>query len=1016
MRIKTYLLLLTILVLAMQATQAQEMHVTGKIVNGSTGELLTGASVLVKGSNISTITNDVGAYAIDIMSPGSVLIVSFVGMNSLEQTVHGAGVLNFNLVPTGSDLGEIVVIGYGNLAKRNLTTAVSTVGSKAVESLPIYSLEQALQGTAPGVIVAQTSGSPGAAMTVRIRGTSTVGTTQPLYIVDGMQVPNINFLNSFDVDNISILKDAASAAIYGSRGGNGVVLIQTKQGKRNMKGPSIIFDGYYGIQNIGHTPDLMNRDQYVTYFNQYANTTAGVVKPISDADKNKLPNTNWFNEVFEKNAPIYNGILSLANGGDKYSYYISGSDFKQTGMVGGKEGKSDYERRNLKFNFEFDPFSNLNISVGANLARQERNYLFENVAGTGVALMNYIEGLPSIYPAFDSSNSKIPFNMGDLSKPITVNGVIVPAVGAITNPFLSLLVTNNRTIFQNRTFNGAITWKPIPSLEISTSYDYYQELANDKNFTPQFDYRPSQNFYNLKTTLTESNYTNVYSQWEGYAKYRFKDFGDGKLDLLGGFTVLQTSGSSTSLSGAGFFVNDFKSVNFALIRDPTTIVNALPQAFETGLLSFYGRLNYSYKDKYLFAATLRSDASSLFGESHRTGIFPSVSAGWVISEESFLHNSNWLNLMKLRASWGINGNNFINPYQYSTVVNPNSGPSFGGLNTAGISIPYLANPDVKWEQSEQTDIGLDLNFFKSSLGLTVDYYYKKNSGVLIPVGTPIYTGYASAAANVADISNHGIEFLLSYRKKYASSFSWNASVNMGYNKNEVTGLGENGQPISGGNIGYIFASPITRTYVGHPVASFYGYKVDKIDQNGKFIFQDVNKDGKIDDNDKTYIGSGLPDLTYGLTLGVEYKGFDFGAFVYGSSGNKIYDATVRLDASYSNRPVSYLDPGAPANVLGNGGTGTSQTQVSDYYVKDASFAKLKTITLGYSLSQSLLNHIHLSRVRFYVTGQNLFVSTKYKGIDPEIGQASSASTLDVGIDRGFYPQPVMVLFGLQVKF
>ena len=1016
MRIKIYLFLFTILVAGIQASQAQVMHISGKILNGATGEPLAGASVLVKGLNVSTITNGAGVFVIDIPSPGSVLVVSFVGMKSLEQIVHDAKVLNLSLFPAGSDMGEIVVIGYGSLAKRNLTTAVSTVNAKTVESLPVYSLDQALQGTAPGVIVAQTSGSPGAALTVRIRGTSTVGTTQPLYIVDGMQVPNINYLNSFDINNISVLKDAASAAIYGSRGGNGVVLVQTKQGKRNMKGPSINFDGYCGVQNLGHTPDLMNRDQYVSYFNQYANTTGGAVKPISEADKQKLPSTNWFNEVFEKNAPIYNGILSLANGGDKYSYYISGSDFKQTGMVGGKEGKSDYERKNLKFNFEFDPFSNLNISVGANLARQERNYLFENGAGTGVALMNYIEGLPSIYPAFDSSNSKIPFNMGDLSKPITVNGVTVPALGAITNPFLSLLVTNNRTIYQNRTFNGAITWKPIPSLEISTSYDYYQELANDKNFTPQFDYRPSQNFFNLNATLTESNYTNTYAQWEGYAKYRFKDFGDSKLDILGGFTVLQTSGSSTSQSGAGFFVNDFKSVNFALVRDPTKIVNALPLAFETGLLSFYGRLNYSYRDKYLLAATLRSDASSLFGKSNRTGIFPSVSAGWVISEESFLHDSKWLNLMKLRASWGINGNNFINPYQYSTVVNPNSGPSFGGQNTAGISIPYLANPDVKWEQSEQTDVGLDLNFFNNTLGLTVDYYYKKNSGVLIPVGTPIYTGYASAAANVADIKNSGIEFILSYRKKYASPFSWNASVNVGYNKNETTNLGENGQPIPGGSIGYIFASPITRTYVGHPVASFYGYKLDKIDQNGNFIFQDVNKDGKIDDNDKTYIGSGLPDMTYGITLGTEYKGFDFSAFVYGSSGNKIYDATVRLDASYSNRPVSYLDAGAPSNVLGNGGTGTSQTQVSDYYVKDASFAKLKTLTLGYSLPQALLNHIHLSRLRVYVTGQNLFVSTKYKGIDPEIGQASSSSTLDVGIDRGFYPQPVMVLFGLQVKF
>ncbi len=1014
MKFKTNLLLLAVLSIGFLSSRAQDFSVSGKIKNSVTGEPLAGATVAIKNSRTSTFTDNAGSFTIQVPSAGSVLVISFVGMKTSEQAIHGAANLNISMVPAGSDMGEIVVIGYGSLSKRNLTTAVSTVNAKTIESLPVYSVDQALQGTAPGVFVAQTSGSPGSAMTVRIRGTSTVGNAQPLYIVDGMQVPNINFLNSFDIDNISVLKDAASAAIYGARGGNGVVLVQTKQGKRNMKSPVVTLDAYYGIQNLGHTPDLMDRDQYVSYFNQYADKNGGT--PISDADRQKLPNTNWFNEVFEKNAPIYNGILSLANGGDKYSYYISGSDFKQNGMVGGKEGKSDYERRNLKFNFEFDPFSNLNISVGANLVRQERNYLFENTAGTGTALMNYIEGLPSIYPAFDSAHSTIPFNMGDLSRPITVNGVTLPAVGAITNPFLSLLVTNNRTIYQNKTFHGAIAWKPVSGLEISTSYDYYQELANDKNFTPQFDFRPIQTFYNLNATLTESNYSTTYSQWEGNAKYRFKDFGESKLDVLGGFSVLQTAGSYTSLSGSGFFVNDFKSVNFALIRDPTKITNALPQAYETGLLSFYGRVNYSFKDRYLLAATLRSDASSLFGESNRTGIFPSVSAGWVISEESFLHDSKAISLMKLRASWGINGNNFISPYQYSTVVNPDSGPTFGGLNTAGISIPYLANPDVKWEQSAQTDIGLDINMFENSLGLSVDYYIKKNSGVLIPIGTPVYTGYASAAANVADIKNSGVEFMVSYRKKYAGSFSWNASVNMGYNKNETTGLGANGQPVSGGSIGFIFADPITRTDVGHSVASFYGFKVDKIDQNGNIVFQDLNKDGSINNSDKTYLGSGLPDLTYGATLGVEFKGFDLSTFLYGSQGNKIYDATVRLDASYANRPVSYLNPGAPVNVLGNGGVGTTQTQVSDFYVKDASFTKLKTLTLGYSLPQTVLTHLHISNVRFYVTGQNLFVSTKYNGIDPEIGQASSQNSLDIGIDRGFYPQPVMFIFGLQAKF
>jgi hypothetical protein len=288
--------------------------------------------------------------------------------------------------------------------------------------------------------------------------------------------------------------------------------------------------------------------------------------------------------------------------------------------------------------------------------------------------------------------------------------------------------------------------------------------------------------------------------------------------------------------------------------------------------------------------------------------------------------------------------------------------------------------------------------------------------MLIPIGTPIYTGLGSAAANVADVSNKGVEFLLSYKKENSKGFSWNAAFNIAYNKNEVTSLGTNGQPLSGGQIGFIFPSPITRTDVGQPIASFYGYKVDKIDANGNLVFKDLDGKTGISEKDKTFIGNPFPDFTYGFNLGFSFKGFDLSGFLYGSHGNDIYDATVRLDATYSNRPVYYGEPGAPKNVLGTGGTGTNQTEVSDYYLKNGSFAKLKTLTLGYSLPDGLLRNIKLSKVRFYITGQNLFVITKYKGIDPEIGQASSESVLDVGIDRGFYPQPRTILFGLQARF
>lgn len=1011
MKITIRLLLCLVALSGVFQTRAQSFSVKGKVTNASSGEPLSGASVSVKNGAASTQTNAAGEFTISASS-NDIIVVTHTGMVSQEKPAAQNAPVNFTLLAKSGELNDVVVIGYGQQSKRVVTSAISKIDSKTIVAIPMYRVEQALQGTTPGVSVMQNSGSPGSPLTVRVRGTGTAGTADPLYIVDGMQVPDLNYLNSSDIDNISILKDAAACAIYGARGGNGVVLVQTKAGKKNQAKPTVTLNGSYGLQNLARKPDLMNRDQWVTYYNDYQKKTNGPT--ISDADRNKLPNTDWYDAVFEKNAPVYNMNLGVSGGGANYAYYISGGDFNQKGMVGGKEGKSSFDRKNLKATFDIDVVKNLNIKLGGDIVHQERNYLFENQAGTGVALMNYLSALPAIYPAFDSAKTNIPFNMGDLSKPLTVNGVSVPAVGAVTNPFLALLITNNRTVTNIKTYNISGTWKPVKDLTLATSYAYYQDLSTDKNFTPAFDFRPTQNFFNETADLTQTNYQSSYSQWEGNARYKFSSLKDQNLEVLAGFSVLQSKGGINSQSGSDFFVNDFDKVNFALIKDLSRVVVAKPYAFETGLLSFYGRVNYSYKEKYLLTGILRSDASSKFGPNNRTGIFPSVSAGWVVSEESFLKDSKVIDLLKLRASWGINGNNFIGDYQYSTIVNPNSGPSFAGQNTPGISIPYLANPSVKWEQVQQTDIGADINLLHSSLGISFDYYNKKNTGVLIPIGTPAYTGYNPAAANVADVKNSGVEVMLAYRKNNPTGFSWNAAFNLGYNKNKVTSLGLNGQPLNGGNIGFIFPDPITRTDVGQPIASFYGYKVDHIDGDGNFVFKDLDGKNGISDKDKTYLGSPFPDFTYGLNLGASFKGFDLGVFLYGSQGNKIYDATVRLDASYSNRPVYYGEPGAPKNLLGSGATGDAQTQVSDYYVKDGSFAKLKTLTLGYTLPESVLKSF--GNIRFYVTGQNLFVVTKYKGLDPEIGQSFSSNTLDVGIDRGFYPQPRTILFGIQAKF
>lgn len=989
----------------------------GQTVSGTVlsegNQPLIGATITVKGTNRGAISDEEGKYSIQASATDS-LTVSYLGYLLQHIAIKDRTEVNIQMSPDDRTLDAVVVVGYGQTQNRKVSSnAVNSISQTRIQEIPVTRPEQLLQGNTPGVIVSQNSGSPGTPLTIRLRGVGTAGGAQPLILVDGVQVPDLNFLNANDIANISILKDAAASAIYGARGGNGVVLVQTRKGKRFTDGPTISFNGSTGFQNLINQPDLMDRDQYVAYYNDFAANDPNL-NPISDADRAQLPNTDWYDAVFEERVPVHNYAMSIADGGDRYAYYLSGGLFDQSGLVGGESGKSRYQRNNVKFSFEADVLDNLTVRAGADIVDVQRNFLLENQAGTFNAVMNYLPAIPAIYPVFDPEGNI--YDMGQFGTGM-VNGVTLPfsGVGAVTNPLLALTHTQNRTRSDIQLLSVGADWEIIPNLILTSSYARYDDRSAERRFTEAFDYREAgHNFFNETTDYTEINYRNLFSQWEGNLRYRYRRSGGHQLDLLGGFSLLESSGSTEGRIGSDFFVNTFEQANFGLIKDASTITQVTPQVAETGLFSLYARAAYHFKEKYLFAGTLRGDASSRFGESNRTGIFPSFSAGWVVSEDLF-PNSETVNLLKIRASWGINGNDNIANYQYSRLLNPNAGPSFGGTNTTGISASFLSNPSVKWEEVSQTNVGLDVNLFDNTLGLTIDYYNKLTADMLVPIGTPAYIGLESAAANVADVRNSGLEFLLTYRKYYQNDFSWNASFNLGYNVNEVTGLGDNGQPINGGNIGFIFADPITRTDIGQPIASFFGFQTMGVDDAGIIQFVDVNNDGQITDADKTFIGNPFPDFTYGINAGVNFKGFDLSAFLYGSQGNDIYNATVRLDAPYASRPVSYLEADAPRNLIA-GATGTDQTRVSDFYVEDGSFAKLKTLTLGYSLPGSVLQHIGIEKLRVYATAQNLWFITNYSGVDPEIGQAFAETVLDVGIDRGFYPQPRTWLFGFQLDF
>ena len=415
----------------------------------------------------------------------------------------------------------------------------------------------------------------------------------------------------------------------------------------------------------------------------------------------------------------------------------------------------------------------------------------------------------------------------------------------------------------------------------------------------------------------------------------------------------------------------------------------------------------------MFSASLRNDQSSNFGGNNRSGIFPAVSAGWVISEEDFF-NIKAVDLLKIRASWGINGSDAAAPYSFLATVSTNA--QYAG-NT-GITLTGLSNPDLKWEELTQTNIGLDVNLFNNALGLTLDYYNKETSDILLRANTPLSTGLNPSFVNVGTVKNSGVEFLVTYRNRVNEDLKWNVSLGIGYNKNEVTSLGENGQSLEGGITGQLFADPITLTAVGQPISSFYGYVVEGIDSKGNLLFADLNGSGndktQPDAGDKTFIGSPLPDLTFGGNIGIQYKGFDLNAFIYATRGNDIYDATIRYDAIGSNRPAGYAADGAPKNLFAAGAGG--EQLVSDFHVKDGSFVKLKNLSLGYTFPGSVSNKIFAEQIRIYVAAQNLFTLTEYSGTDPEIGENALNNFLDLGIDRGYYPQPRTVMAGFQFNF
>lgn len=999
---------------------AAQIAITGRITDAANGEPLIGATIAVKGTALGASADLDGRFRLNVPGEDAVLGISYSGYVSQEVTVGKQRDIAVLLQEDNSVLNEVVVVGYGSQKRSSISGAVSSITSEEISELPVLRTEQALQGRVAGVTVAQNSGSPGSALTVRVRGTGTINNSDPLYIVDGIPVDGLDFLNPNDIESINVLKDAASSAIYGARGANGVVLITTKGGKKNQEG-RISYDAYYGVQSPWKTANLLSAREYATLSNE-AHVAAGVT-PLSEfANPDALgEGTNWLDAIFA-DAPMSSHQLSLTGGSEKSTYSLSGNVFNQNGIVGGD--KADFQRYTVRASGSNAVKKWLTLGTNIGFTALTRNGLPEN--NEFVTPLVRALNMDPVTPVRKSNGTYAYSRYSDTD---------------ITNPVNAIEQTYDSWHSDRVVGNvyGELTL--LPGLTFRSAYSVDATFAQQSIFFPKFDL--SNNPVLADAPAGEKRATNSVVvnnntwknwQWENVLTWHQTFARRHDLVLTGGISALENRHDYNGGANTNLPSNDPKDAYISNTIDPIASQSAYGGADESALQSFFGRANYEFDGKYLLSAAFRADGSSRFGANNRFGYFPSVSAGWIVSHEGFW-KENVVNFLKLRGSWGQNGNDKIGNYSFTTVVYSGQNYTFGPTQviTNGSVALTAANPDLKWETITQTDFGVDAELFNGRVSFTGDYYLKNTSDMLYAAPIPLTPGTAAPVRNVASVENRGLELAASYRNR-DHAFKYSIGGNIAFVKNKVTSLGEGGEPVFAGRV-QSANSDVTKTEVGQPIGSFFGYVTDGIFQNkseieraafqnentapGDIRFKDLNGDGKITSADQTYIGNPSPDFTYGATLDFEFKGFDLGIFLQGTRGNDLYNATVRYDFNYVNRPVSVLNrwtgPGTSnseprVNLLDP----NQNARVSDRFVEDGSYLRLKNVQLGYSVPKSVLKRIHFEKFRFYVSAQNLFTFTKYTGMDPEIGAYGGA--LNAGVDRGFYPQARVLLGGVNVTF
>ena len=966
---------------------AQNVKITGTVVDSS-NEPIIGATVTVSDdTNVKAVTNVDGRFTINA-APGSNLHITYIGYKTVD--VKAADGMRVVMEEESNMLKEVVAIGYGSVQRKDVTTAVSSVSTKDLDTRPIVSAVQGMQGKAAGVTISQANGQPGATPTIRVRGTTSLnGSNDPLYVVDGVPMTDIDYLSADDIVGMQILKDASSAAIYGSRAANGVVIITTKQGKAGEA--RISLNAHYALNVVRDNQDPLNAAQYKELMDEI-----GLVNlPDGLTDK-----TDWKDEVY-RTGNVQDYQLSVTNGNDKLRYFISGGYTGENGVI----KKSSYERYNIRASVENDIRKWLRVN--ASVAYSDYSYKGTGIiSGTGSnrgGVVTSIVNTPTYAPVWDPDNPGQYYN--------NFYGV------NITSPAENIARTeNNKSSYNRLIATGKATIKFMEGLDLTSSLSFDRLQGIETEFLDP-----------IKTTNGRDNYgkghdgRSISSVWvfDNVLNWK-KDFGLHGLDVMAGSSWTASKYSNNYIDGSNYADGLFQTLNAA---NKISWTGTGSSASEWAILSYFARLQYNWNDRYLFTANIRADGSSKLAPGHRWGYFPSFSGAWRISSEPFMKDIEWINDLKLRGGWGQTGNQSgLGDYSYLASYSINRVQWFGeGFDTNAVPTrtqSTLSNPELTWETTSQTDIGLDLTMFNNRLMLYIDWYYKRTSDMLMTITLP--AGSAPARTlnyNGGTMVNKGWEITLK-SVNMKGKFSWDTDFNISFNKNKLESL----------RLTQVYYSAMTTDYVndyvvrnvpGRPLGSFYGYVAEGVDpETGDMIYKDVNKDGVISASDRTYIGDPNPDFTFGLTNNFSWKGFNLNILLQGSVGNDIYNVSrMETEGMYDgkNQSTKVLDrwrvPGQITNVPKAGWN----IKNSSYFVEDGSYLRVKSVSLSYDVPRKIISKLGINRLQPYFTASNLLTWTSYSGMDPEVNQYGNNGAVQ-GIDWGTYPLNRSFVFGLKLEF